>query len=1568
MSLGRDIPTASAVVAMVDVEEFLRKVADRRIGNEEATAFFAACSDADKARVLAALESLVPEAPPAKPNGRADGHGAAAKAAAGSLRGIRTNQNCTEAQKAFIRDFVERSAARTATSKTLAARYRPHLADQRTPANFNALLKEIQYPLTFERAEGAYLYDVDGNRYVDIAGDFGVNLFGHAPAFLKKALNEQIERGWALTGRYAAMGEASELFCELTGHERVAFCQSGSEALMCALRLARAYTDRQKLVLFANSYHGHADVFLNPYLAGVSEAASHDVIPLKYGSAEALEEIAKHAKELAAVFVEPVQSEAIDLQPVEFLKRLRALTTRHGIVLIFDEMISGFRAGLRGCQGLFSVEADLATYGKIVGGGITAGAVAGRAAIMDWSDGGDWKYGDASKPGPTTYIAGTHTQNPIKMAATLAVLEELKKVSPKLQGDLARKTAALAQRLNAYAAENGLPFEVVSFASQFKFRFRARQFTLTQALFLQLVKDKGVNYFLHGNCFLTAAHSDADIETIYRAVRDSLVLLRDEGFFYDDGKARPADEPAERPVSRSYSDTSKPAAAKPSEAKSATSKAAATPPVVVEKPPVVEILPPLAAARADIQLMALDEQKIMEGLRDLVGGFLELSPDDFNEDDDLASLGVDSIIMTGILKAISNHFGVKLSLKKLDGAETIAEIARALVREIPLALPLDAASADEGEDAEDAVEADSEAPKTFFPDLYDDAELEDEPAAPALSARGNGGGNGAAHAPASQEGPARSSAKPATPPDAVAIIGMSVNLPGAPDLRRFWRNLMDGKSSITEIPENRWDWRRYYSTSGEKGTTPSKWGGFVEGHDGFDPLFFKISPREAKYMDPQERLLLMHCYGALEDAGLNPATLAGSQTGVFVGYEYEHYADRLRELHFAIPDLDPIMSGMSARPWYLANRLSFVFDWKGPSEAVNINCAASAVSVYRACRALAGGEAELAVAGGVCLNIVPNSYLDVVELLSPDGTTRVFDENANGYTKGEGCAIVVLKRLDDALRDNNAIYGVIRGCRQSYRGHGNSLSEIKVDAVGAVIAETRKAAGVGADKVRYIEVNGYATKKSDAAEYEGIKAAMKGAQDCGLGCLKANIGNLEPVSGVASLVKVALALENGALPPTIGVEQVNDLIDIGSAGNPLHIQDRAVALDALRVGDERICAGVNSFADSGVNVHILVEEPPAAPPSRQSGEQLFVISARSRAALGDYLQSWLLYLRDNPKADLARLAFSAQTGREAFQYRFACVAGDVADLLDKLEAAERGEARAGCFFGQAAPGKDASRTKTNGHAPAPDDLVALAQAWTEGGAVDWYALHPGALPQVLHQLPTYPFSLKRYWLEVPKDAVPEAARAALETPSAPPREEPVAPPAAPSPLPRAETVAVAPAREPAAPNPVAAFDPVAPPPMAATMPAPAPMQGEVLAGGDALAIMRRLRAIVLGFLEIAPTEEINEYANFAEIGLTSMSIVLLIDEINREFGLELPEIIAFDYPNLVELSAHIASLIGSGPLPASVSALPPPMEIPLALEVPAAPAKPDLDAVLAQLTSKNMTVEQALALIDGKAP
>lgn len=455
------------------------------------------------------------------------------------------------AERAHLEGLSERYNARTATSKCLAQAGRRVLADNRASAGFRFSLKEILYPLIGTRAKGAHLWDADDNRYVDITMGFGVNLFGHHPEFLAEAMTAQFERGIQIGPQTALAGEVAQRFTRLTGKERVAFFNTGSEAVMIALRLARAATGRNKVALFSGSYHGQSDIVLGtddgdggtmPLAPGILPGAVGDLLILEYGADASLEAIRAHRGELAAVLVEPVQSRRPDLQPAAFLHALRDLTRETGIPLIFDEMITGFRLHPQGAQGWYGVAADIATYGKVIGGGLPIGIVAGSAAYMDAFDGGFWQYGDASYPAvDTTFSAGTFNKHPLTLAAAKAVLDHLEQQGPALQERLNARTHAMIERLNTVFEASAAPIKAVHCGSQFRFVG-----TGNLELFFHHLIEHGVFVWEGRNCFLSSAHSDGDVEHIVEASAAALEHLRGGTFL--PAAAEMADLPCRLPL------------------------------------------------------------------------------------------------------------------------------------------------------------------------------------------------------------------------------------------------------------------------------------------------------------------------------------------------------------------------------------------------------------------------------------------------------------------------------------------------------------------------------------------------------------------------------------------------------------------------------------------------------------------------------------------------------------------------------------------------------------------------------------------------------------------------------------------------------------------------------------------------------------------------------------------------------------------------------------------------------------------------------------------------------------
>jgi len=448
------------------------------------------------------------------------------------------SRGLTERQREHLEALIKTYTKKTGSSKELTARYRPVLADSRAAVGFRFTTKEMLYPIIGKCGKGARIWDIDGNEYVDITMGQGVILFGHDPKFIADALKAS-EADRLLGPRPSEVGEAAELICELTGMERVTFTNTGTEAVMAAVRLARTATRRNKIVMFENAYHGHADNVMGsavwkddkylhtaPAAPGITQGAVDDLWVLEYDTKQALDFIRSHANEIAAVIVEPVQSRRPDLQPREFLHELRDITTRTDIIFIFDEMITGFRVHPGGAQAIFGVKADIATYGKVLGGGMPIGAIAGKAKYMDAIDGGAWQYNDASYPKVNrTVFGGTFCQHPTAMITALATLRHLKARGPELQLELNRKTKALADDLNLFFNNEEIPIEVVYFGSLFRFSFSSN----LELLFYHLMV-KGVFIWEWRNYFLCTAHTDADIAHIIKSVKESVMEMKSGGF------------------------------------------------------------------------------------------------------------------------------------------------------------------------------------------------------------------------------------------------------------------------------------------------------------------------------------------------------------------------------------------------------------------------------------------------------------------------------------------------------------------------------------------------------------------------------------------------------------------------------------------------------------------------------------------------------------------------------------------------------------------------------------------------------------------------------------------------------------------------------------------------------------------------------------------------------------------------------------------------------------------------------------------------------------------------------
>jgi acyl transferase domain-containing protein/glutamate-1-semialdehyde aminotransferase len=446
------------------------------------------------------------------------------------IHGAVSKDALTPRQKARLEALVRRYNAKTKSSKAFAQRNRARVADPRTVTGFRPEIKELVYPIVAKRSKGAYLWDLDDNRYIDTLNGFGACYFGWQPEFISEAVRAQLDASMAIGPQTPLVEEVAERFCRMTGHERAAFCNTGSEAVLGCMRTARTVTGRSTIAIFTGSYHGIFDEVIvraiknmkaYPAAPGILPNTAENVLVLDYGTDQSLQILRQRAQELAAVMVEPIQSRHPEIQPREFLQEVRRITNESGSAFIFDEVITGFRTGQKGAQGYYGIEADLASYGKVIGGGYSLGVIGGRSRFLDALDGGHWQFGDDSTPGAgVTYFAGTFVRHPLVLAAARAVLEYLEKEGPGLQERMNARTASLAQTLDQLFEELGVPLYMKHFSTLWQPYFREEQ--PYGDLFAWMLRDRDIHCYHGFPNFLTLAHTDADIEAIVNAYRGAL--------------------------------------------------------------------------------------------------------------------------------------------------------------------------------------------------------------------------------------------------------------------------------------------------------------------------------------------------------------------------------------------------------------------------------------------------------------------------------------------------------------------------------------------------------------------------------------------------------------------------------------------------------------------------------------------------------------------------------------------------------------------------------------------------------------------------------------------------------------------------------------------------------------------------------------------------------------------------------------------------------------------------------------------------------------------------------------
>ena len=589
----------------------------------------------------------------------------------------------------------------------------------------------------------------------------------------------------------------------------------------------------------------------------------------------------------------------------------------------------------------------------------------------------------------------------------------------------------------------------------------------------------------------------------------------------------------------------------------------------------------------------------------------------------------------------------------------------------------------------------------------------------------------------------------------IAIIGVSGKYPSADNLREFWSLLHDGRDAISEIPKRRWPHDAIFSEDPEaQDKVFAKWGGFIEDYDGFDHRFFNVSPKEAKKMDPQERLFLQTAWNTFEDAGYTRKALTGSRVGVYVGAMWSQYQILAAE-RCSLDHLEAASSSFSS----IANRVSYFLNLHGPSIALDTMCSSSISAIHMACQSLASGESEMALAGGVNINSHPAKYIHLCEgkFAAKDGRCRAFGDGGSGYVPGEGVGAVLLKPLANAIADGDVIHGVIKATALNHGGKTNGYTVPNPIAQASVVEQALEKSGLQAQDISVVEAHGTGTSLGDPIEISGLLSAFGDDLDprtrIAIGSVKTNIGHLESAAGIAGLTKILLQMRHKTLVPSLHSTQLNDNIDWHKV--PFQVQ-QSVEPWRSRQGAPRYAA-LSAFGAGGSNGHLIVASAPEEAKREPITEpQLIILSAATKHSLSHMCDQLAMHCRATPQLALADLAYTLQVGRDAFAQRVAFVAESVDDAITQLEqlvsvlVAEQTDDRIGT------EGSESIARLLSGSTAAQfaqqlldaQDLSALARLWLCGADLPWADLLTTATARKV-SLPGYVFDARQFNLGIP---------------------------------------------------------------------------------------------------------------------------------------------------------------------------------------------------------------------------
>lgn len=604
------------------------------------------------------------------------------------------------------------------------------------------------------------------------------------------------------------------------------------------------------------------------------------------------------------------------------------------------------------------------------------------------------------------------------------------------------------------------------------------------------------------------------------------------------------------------------------------------------------------------------EEALLDNLKEMAAQIIHLDQDRLDEDENFGEYGFDSISLKEFSDAIENELGVEILPTVFYAHSNLSDLSKYLMDEYGEKVREVYSFHETTGTVEEVQKVSEDVTRNEEPEVEKEYTEENAPY--------------------------------------IAIIGADGVFPQSNNIEEFWENLANEKDLVTEIPKDRWNFENMYSPEkGAKNKSVSKWGGFIDDVDKFDAQFFNISPKEAELMDPQQRLFLQSSWKVIEDAGYKASALSDRNIGVFVGASFNDYQnmiwDELGESRVQIP-----VGNMLAM---LSNRVSYFMNFKGPSEVVNTACSSSMVAIHRAVTAINNGECEMAIAGGVSLSLSPMNYImaSKLDILSPDGKCKTFDESANGFVKGEGVGSILLKPLNKAIEDHDNIYAVIRATNEKHGGKASSITAPDSESQAELIAETHEKTSINPDSISYVETHGTGTELGDPIEVDGLKKAFSSVKNktnyCGLGSVKSNIGHLEPAAGIASMIKVLMAMKYEVLPASLHVKKINPYIKLENS--PFYIVNKTKKWEHLKDVDGNempLRAGISSFGFGGTNVYMILEKMKQDHVRSHCNKRpfIFVFSAKNQKCLFEYTTKFRDFLAKKLRCTKTQTSFNEQ--------------------------------------------------------------------------------------------------------------------------------------------------------------------------------------------------------------------------------------------------------------------------------------------------------------------------------------